>query len=74
MVRDEYFEFFTNEYSKLEARYAQELKRSNPGSSVNVELCIDDFKEGKRVFKRMYVCLDACKKRAEGRVYAYYWP
>ena len=27
-----------------------------------VEMCREDLKEGRRVFKRMFVCLDACKK------------
>ena len=27
-----------------------------------MELCRDELQEGRRVFKRMYVCLSACKK------------
>ena len=61
MVLDAYFGSFTTEYSKLEA-YAQELLKSNPNSSANVELCRNEIQEGRRVFKRMYICLSACKK------------
>ena len=61
MVLDAYFGYFTTEYYELEA-YVDELLRSNPGSTMKVEICREDLKEGRRVFKRMFVCLDACKK------------
>ena len=48
---------FTTEFYEFEA-YADELLRSNPSSIVNVEICRDDLKEGRRTF----VCLNACKK------------
>ena len=59
-VLDAYYEAFTIEYSELEA-YADELLRSNPGSTVKVELCKDELSKGMRVLKRIFVCLDACK-------------
>ena len=49
------------EFSYLEA-YSAALKRSNPGSKVEIELCKETLKEGRRVFRRMFVCLDACKR------------
>ena len=61
MVWDAYFEAFTTEYSQLEA-YDDELLRSNHDSTMKVELCRDELSKGRRVFKRMFVCLDACKK------------
>lgn len=36
--------------------------RSNLSSTVKVELCHDELTNGKRVFKRMYLCLVAYKK------------
>ncbi|WVZ64915.1 hypothetical protein U9M48_014362, partial [Paspalum notatum var. saurae] len=46
------------EYSRV-YDYQMELLRSNPGSTVVV--CLDpEFEE--KVFERMYVCFDACKK------------
>ena len=57
MVLDAYSEAFITEFSELEA-YVDELLTSNPCSIVNVEICMDDLKEGKRIF----VCLNACKK------------
>ena len=62
MVLDAYSETFTSECSKLEA-YAAKLMRSNPGSIVEVELSRDELGEGRRMFKRMFVCLYACKRR-----------
>ena len=51
----------STKFSKFEA-YADELLSSNPGSTVNVEICRDDLKEARRIFKRIFVCLNACKK------------
>lgn len=39
--------------------YAAELKRSNPGSTVEIEA--ESGPDGKPVFKRMYICFQACK-------------
>ena len=58
MVLDAYSRAFTTEYSELEA-YVDELLRSNPDSTVKVELCRDELSNERRVFKRMFVCLDA---------------
>ena len=38
------------------------LLRSNLSSTVKVETCREYLKEGRRVFKRMFMHLDACKK------------
>ena len=29
---------------------------------MNVEICRDDLKEGRRIFKGIFVCLNVCKK------------
>ncbi|XP_019224065.1 PREDICTED: uncharacterized protein LOC109205773 [Nicotiana attenuata] len=51
---------FTDEYNKLVA-YVNELKCSNPGSDVVVNLSKDALAEGKRRFLRMYKCFHAMK-------------
>ncbi|XP_019231252.1 PREDICTED: uncharacterized protein LOC109212099 [Nicotiana attenuata] len=51
---------FTDEYNKLLA-YANELKLSNPGSDVIINLSKDALEEGKRRFLRMYICFQAIK-------------
>ena len=56
MVLDAYFGAFTIEFFELEA-YANELLRSNRSSTVNVEICRNDLKYGRRIF----VCINACK-------------
>ena len=49
------------EFNQLEA-YADHVKRTNPGSSCEIDLDKEKLKEGKRVFKRMFICFDALKK------------
>ncbi|XVE62979.1 hypothetical protein DITRI_Ditri06bG0162900 [Diplodiscus trichospermus] len=44
------------------AAYAEMLKKSNPGSKAEIELCKDAAMEGKRVFRRMFIMFDACKR------------
>ena len=61
IVLDAYSGTLTSEYLELEA-YADELMKSNLGSKVVVELSRDDLGENRRVFKRMFVCLDAFKR------------
>ncbi|KAK4269207.1 hypothetical protein QN277_022395 [Acacia crassicarpa] len=51
---------FADEYKKLEA-YCNELKVSNPGSDVSVELSGEALDQGRRVFRRMYICFNASK-------------
>ncbi|XP_019264849.1 PREDICTED: uncharacterized protein LOC109242450 [Nicotiana attenuata] len=51
---------FTDQYNKLVA-YANELKLSNPGSDVIINLSKDALEEGKRRFLRMYICFQAMK-------------
>ena len=52
---------FKVEFGYLEA-YAAALKRSNPGTKAEIELCKNALQEGRRVFRRMFICFDACKK------------
>ncbi|XP_025625475.1 uncharacterized protein [Arachis hypogaea] len=47
------------EYAKLRD-YAEELLRSNPGSTV--KLGVSPMPNGEGVFERFYVCLHGCKK------------
>ncbi|XP_058726237.1 uncharacterized protein LOC131597563 [Vicia villosa] len=47
----------TEQYSKLR-NYAEELRRSNPNSTVIIKCGVSD--KGP-VFERIYVCLEACK-------------
>ncbi|XP_071728105.1 uncharacterized protein [Rutidosis leptorrhynchoides] len=50
--------------------YAIELKRSNPGTTVKIDVePVEDPNMSTRVFKRIYICLGACKRgfRAIGR-------
>nr|XP_016458534.1 PREDICTED: uncharacterized protein LOC107782194 [Nicotiana tabacum] len=51
---------FSDEYNKLVA-YTNELKLSNPGSDVIINLSKDALEEGKRRFLRMYICFQAMK-------------
>ena len=61
VVLHAYYGSFTTKYFELEA-YADELLRSNLGSTMKVEICREDLKKGRRVFKIMFVCLNVCKK------------
>ncbi|XP_075092524.1 uncharacterized protein LOC107822141 [Nicotiana tabacum] len=51
---------FIDEYNKLVA-YANELKLTNPGSDVIINLSKDALEEGKMRFLRMYICFQAMK-------------
>ncbi|XP_009759260.1 uncharacterized protein [Nicotiana sylvestris] len=51
---------FIDDYNRLEA-YAQELRDSNPGSDVVINISKDALAEGKRRFLRMYICFQALK-------------
>ena len=44
------------------ASYAAALKRTNPRTSSEIDLCKESLKEGKRVFQRMFIYFDALKK------------
>ncbi|WVZ26151.1 hypothetical protein V8G54_004695 [Vigna mungo] len=50
---------FKEQYKRLHD-YANELLRSNPRSTVKVSVNLDANEEN-RIFKRLYVCLKACK-------------
>ncbi|XP_019239579.1 PREDICTED: uncharacterized protein LOC109219571 [Nicotiana attenuata] len=51
---------YLDEYNKLEA-YAQELRETNPGTDMVIQISKDAMEEGKRRFLRMYVCFQALK-------------
>jgi len=51
---------FLNEYNRLEA-YANEIRMTNPGSDVVINLSKDAMVQGKRKFLRMYICFNAMK-------------
>ncbi|XP_057793129.1 uncharacterized protein LOC131009738 [Salvia miltiorrhiza] len=42
--------------------YIDKVKETNPGSKVELQLSKDELSNGRRVFKRIFVMLDACKK------------
>ncbi|KAL5549696.1 hypothetical protein UlMin_004927 [Ulmus minor] len=47
------------QYAKIRD-YGEELKKCNPGSTIVIEAEVGPKK--KELFKRIYICLDACKK------------
>ncbi|KAF2321928.1 hypothetical protein GH714_004614 [Hevea brasiliensis] len=49
------------EFGQIKA-YVAEIERSNPRLACKVELSIKGLRQGKRVFYRMFVYFDACKK------------
>ncbi|XP_075099960.1 uncharacterized protein LOC142176381 [Nicotiana tabacum] len=51
---------FLDDYNRLEA-YTNEIRESNPGSDVVINLSKDVVAEGKRRFLRMYICFNAMK-------------
>jgi len=51
---------FLDEYNRLEA-YANEIRMTNPGSDVVINLSKDAMVQGKRKFLRMYICFNAMK-------------
>ncbi|KAM3287919.1 hypothetical protein P3S67_021349 [Capsicum chacoense] len=52
---------FIEKYNKLEA-YAQEIRSSNPGSDVVINISKDALAKRKRNFLSMYLCFVALKK------------
>ncbi|CAH9125380.1 unnamed protein product, partial [Cuscuta epithymum] len=52
---------FKVEFSYL-AAYAASLKRSNPGTKAEIDLDKEALKEGRRVFRRMFICFESCKR------------
>ncbi|KAK4273589.1 hypothetical protein QN277_021962 [Acacia crassicarpa] len=51
---------YVDEFNHLES-YCNELKRSNPGSDVSLELSKEALENGNRVFSRLYMCFNAAK-------------
>ena len=49
------------EFEQLKA-YIIHMKRTNTGSSCEIDLCKEKLKEGKRVFRRLFICFEALKK------------
>ena len=64
MVLDAYSRAFATKFMswKIMLSNPGSIVRSNPGSIVNMEICRDDLKEGRSIFKRIFVCLNVCKK------------
>ncbi|KAK4265718.1 hypothetical protein QN277_026735 [Acacia crassicarpa] len=60
LIMDEMQGSFKDEFANLEAYY-NELRLSNPGSNVCVEVSQEGLEHGRRIFKRMYVCFNASK-------------
>ncbi|KAK4257633.1 hypothetical protein QN277_007196 [Acacia crassicarpa] len=60
LIMDEMEGSFRDEFANLEA-YWNELKLSNPGSDVCVEVSQEGLEHGRKIFKRMYVCFNASK-------------
>ncbi|XP_060170969.1 uncharacterized protein LOC132601938 [Lycium barbarum] len=56
---------FVDDYKKLEA-YGQEVRQSNPGTDVVINISRSALEEGKRKFLRMYICFNALKKGWKG--------
>lgn len=56
---------FKHEFAILFA-YAHKIKESNPGSKCEIQLSDEALKKGKRIFRRIFVCFDACKKNWSG--------
>ena len=52
---------FVAEFRQLKA-YADQVKKTYPGSVCEIDLCKEKLKEGRRVLKRMFICFDALKK------------
>ena len=48
------------QFQQLEA-YAHALKTSNPGTLAEIQLCNESLKNGRRVFRRMFICFHALK-------------
>jgi len=65
LVLDKLDGSYTDDYNKLEA-YAQELRMSNPGTDVVINLSRDAMEEGKRRFLRLYICFQALKEGWKG--------
>ncbi|WMV59475.1 hypothetical protein MTR67_052860 [Solanum verrucosum] len=51
---------FKDDFNKLEA-YGAKLKKSNPGTDVEINISKDAFEQGIRKFLRMYICFNALK-------------
>ncbi|XP_028758629.1 uncharacterized protein LOC114717580 [Neltuma alba] len=60
LIMDEMEGSYKDEFQNLEA-YCKELRTSNPGSDISVEVSKEALENGRREFRRMYVCFNACK-------------
>ncbi|XP_065866546.1 uncharacterized protein [Euphorbia lathyris] len=52
---------YKEEYSCLEA-YVNELSITNPGSTFDLQFSKEGIRVGKRIFCRLYLCFNACKR------------
>ncbi|KAG8374595.1 hypothetical protein BUALT_Bualt10G0011700 [Buddleja alternifolia] len=59
-VYDMLYGKYKDQYTRL-YDYCEELRVSNPGSTVVLKTCFDE-KTGEERFLRLYVCFSACKK------------
>ncbi|CAI9286726.1 unnamed protein product [Lactuca saligna] len=53
----------TENYAKLWS-YGEEIRRSNPGSTVKI--CVDSMSDGKNYFSKIYICFASVKKGWRG--------
>ncbi|XP_070030066.1 uncharacterized protein [Nicotiana sylvestris] len=60
MILEKMEDSFADAYNKLEG-YANELRSSNLGTDVVINISNDALSEGKRRFLRMYICFHALK-------------
>ena len=60
MITDEMEGSIKDEFTNLEA-FCNDLKLSNPGSDVCVEVSEEGLQHGRRIFKRMYLYFNALK-------------
>ncbi|XP_050238098.1 uncharacterized protein LOC126687582 [Mercurialis annua] len=73
IIKQRLYGSYVKEFECLEA-YATALKRSNSRSSVEIELCRDNLRVGRRVFRHMFICFSASiGKDADDQIYPITW-
>ncbi|XP_057793981.1 uncharacterized protein LOC131010465 [Salvia miltiorrhiza] len=56
---------YKEEFNNL-VGYIEAVKQSNPGTVMELQLSKDELANGKRVFKRLFVMIEACKRNWMG--------